>query len=81
MVSTCANPGCSATFHRLQEGRLFVIDPRERKPPASARDARLQFYWLCEKCAERLTLAVDPEDQVICIARSEHPPDTKKRSA
>lgn len=78
MVSTCSNPGCSATFHRWQEGRLFVVDPRERKPPASTRDAGLQFYWLCEKCAEHLTLAVDPADHVICIARSDTPPDIKR---
>ena len=82
MVSTCANPGCSATFHRLQEGRLFVIDPRDRKPPQPERDSRLQFYWLCEKCAERLTLAIDAADHVTCIARSEVQPGlTTKRTA
>jgi hypothetical protein len=75
MVSTCANPGCFASFHRLQEGRLFVFDPRDRKPPQSERDARLQFYWLCEKCAERLTLAIDPADHVLCIARPEGQPE------
>lgn len=65
MLSKCANPVCSAPFLYLHEGKLFRMEVEAhrggdsasmswnevRKPPR-----RLEFFWLCDSCARRLTL-------------------------
>jgi hypothetical protein len=82
MVSTCANPTCSAPFRHLKEGRLFLIDPRERAHKEVDRPAsQLEFFWLCEQCTSRFTLAVGPGNRVSCVSRAEseptHRPDAR----
>ncbi len=82
MVSTCANPQCSAPFHHIHEGRLFVIDPRDRKGVAPQRQSvGLQFYWLCQTCAERFTVAIDATDRVACILRSSEEASPAERAS
>jgi hypothetical protein len=64
MVSKCANPSCSAPFRFLHEGRVFRV---ESHPESAAEDnlsakkaaRRLEFFWLCERCASLMTLAVE----------------------
>src|ERR1700752_4801545 len=61
MLSKCANPGCSATFLYLHQGKLFRHeneahgsenpDPSIKKPPQ-----RIEFFWLCDDCAVTMTL-------------------------
>ena len=54
----------------MHEGRLFVIDPRDRKGPAQqCHTVGLQYYWLCQQCAERFTLAIDTADRIACVLR------------
>jgi hypothetical protein len=70
MLSKCLNPCCSATFQYLRQGRLFRIDFTE----ADRRSARSgqqivdsqrgnarpsEHFWLCEKCAATMTIAVN----------------------
>ncbi len=50
MVSSCANPECGAPFLYFGSGRLYVFEPDEDS------DFRVESYWLCGKCAARLTL-------------------------
>ena len=68
MVSKCANPECSAPFLYLHRGKLFRIDTEgrqdrrrnmgnENKGGKSLR--RIEFYWLCDECALKMTLAFD----------------------
>ena len=68
MVSKCANPECSAPFLYLHRGKLFRIDTEgrqdrrrnmgnENKSGKSMR--RIEFYWLCDECAVKMTLAFD----------------------
>ncbi len=62
MLSKCANPGCSATFLYLYQGKLFRLDTsieslaripvREVTRPSR----RVEFFWLCNQCAAELTL-------------------------
>jgi len=75
MVSNCANPKCSVPFRHLKEGRLFVIDPRDRAHRGAGRSSLgLECFWLCEQCTPRLTLAVGPGERVSCVSRSESEP-------
>jgi len=71
MVSSCSNPSCSAPFRHLKEGRLFVINPRERAHKQADRpSSQLEFFWLCERCTPRFTLAVGPGNRVSCVSRA-----------
>jgi hypothetical protein len=75
MVSTCANPSCSAPFRHLKEGRLFLVDPRERaRGQACSFSSRLEFFWLCDRCTPRFKLAVGPGNRVSCVSRAESEP-------
>ena len=60
MLSKCSNPGCSATFRRLQIGKLFRFDsPHRRRPEGSSTPKSprgVEFFWLCEACAANFTL-------------------------
>jgi hypothetical protein len=67
MVSKCANPGCAATFLYFHKGKLFRVEaPADQtleetgyenavKKPAR----RLEFFWLCDKCAAKMTLGFE----------------------
>jgi hypothetical protein len=68
MVSKCANPECSATFLYFHTGRLFRIETssgQERRRAMGEEESsgkplrRVEFYWLCESCAPRMTLAYE----------------------
>jgi hypothetical protein len=60
MLSKCSNPGCSATFRRLQTGKLFRFDSPNRRwsenssTPKSPRG--VEFFRLCEACAGKFRL-------------------------
>jgi hypothetical protein len=75
MLSKCLNPCCSATFQYLRQGRLFRIDYTEadRKSARSGQqivdsqrgNARpSEHFWLCEKCAATMTIAVSGAGEV-----------------
>ena len=62
MLTKCFNSQCSATFHSLDQGRLFRIDYSEALKkiagmrPKEDRASRsktypIEHFWLCEKCA------------------------------
>ena len=73
MVSKCANPECPATFRYFHIGKLFRVDTSsgpERRRAMGQDEAhlrplrRLQFYWLCETCAPKMTLTYDHESGI-----------------
>jgi hypothetical protein len=74
MLSKCSNPGCSATFRRLQTGKLFRFDSPNGRPsrdgstPKSPRG--VEFFWLCEACAAKVTLVSNSTEgtRVVAIA-------------
>ncbi|HKW19426.1 MAG TPA: hypothetical protein VJO35_18095 [Terriglobales bacterium] len=68
MVSKCANPECSVPFRYFHTGKLFRVDTktgldrRRTMGHDGEQDKtlrRLEFFWLCENCAGKMTLAFD----------------------
>lgn len=68
MVSKCANPECAVPFRYFHQGKLFRIETdsghdrrHEMGDEAGLRKPlrRIEFYWLCEACAAKMTLAYE----------------------
>ena len=65
MVSKCANPECATPFRYFHQGQLFRLETQtghdRRKGMGVDNDLkkplrRIEFFWLCEDCAGRMTL-------------------------
>ena len=74
MLSKCANPDCSASFRYFHTGKLFRaevsvgLDRRRTLGQDERRDKplrRLEFFWLCEGCAQSMTLSFDKETGIM----------------
>lgn len=62
MVNKCANPACGAPFVRFTGGRVFGIEH------VSTDHGRfVEFFWMCEKCAQTMTLAFDENQLPLAI--------------
>jgi hypothetical protein len=68
MLSKCTNPGCSAQFSYLHQGKLFRWDtagtigngPTFGDDPEVQKPARrIEFFWLCDDCSAAMTLTFD----------------------
>jgi hypothetical protein len=73
MLSKCANPECTATFRYLHQGKLYRARMPKNDPRRTSFDEGnsvrkpvkpLEFFWLCEGCAQHLTLAFDPQSGI-----------------
>jgi hypothetical protein len=73
MVSKCANPDCSASFRYFHAGKLFRMETAagfDRRRTLGQDDSlnkplrRVVFYWLCEDCAEKMTVVFDKESGI-----------------
>jgi phage terminase large subunit GpA-like protein len=73
MVSKCANPECTTPFRYFQQGKLFRLETKlgpDRRRALGDEDSptksmhRLEFYWLCDRCAEKMTLVADKESGI-----------------
>ena len=73
MVSKCANPNCSASFLYFHVGKLFRVDTSagsDRRRSLGQDEftdrplRRVEFYWLCERCASKMTLLFDKQTGV-----------------
>jgi len=82
MLSKCANPECSALFLYFRRGRLFRLETqgREDRRRHLGNEAgvaqplrRIEFYWLCEDCAEKMTIAFDKVSGVSVLPQSKRP--------
>ncbi len=84
MLSKCANPDCSASFHYLGQGKLYEIRP-ETAPAGPQLVApkkaagRAERFWLCNECASVMTLAVDPSRNIVLMPLT--PPKVKQAIA
>lgn len=57
MLDKCANPVCSATFRKLRDGRMFVIEVGADYESNRVGCVRQQHYfWLCKSCCRTMTL-------------------------
>ncbi len=68
MVSKCANPSCAVTFRYFHQGKLFRLETEaglDRRRALGNDDSmkkplrRIEFYWLCEDCAGKMTLVFE----------------------
>jgi hypothetical protein len=68
VVSKCANPNCAATFRYFHVGKLFRFETEtglDRRRSLGADEAikkplrRIEFYWLCEDCAKKMTIVFE----------------------
>ena len=64
MVSKCANPACNAPYLYFHQGKLFrgesAASVRGSNGNGSKKPMRhVEFYWLCNDCAEKMTLAFE----------------------
>jgi len=66
MLSKCANPGCSASFLYLHQGKLFRLETSGNgddtrgevaDPPGKHSSRRLEYFWLCDECASLMTVS------------------------
>jgi hypothetical protein len=73
MLCKCANPECSASFRNLHQGKLYrarMPNNDQRRTSAGEGNSirkpakQLEFFWLCEGCAQHLTLAFDPQSGI-----------------
>jgi hypothetical protein len=94
MLSKCANPGCPAPFLYLHQGKLFRLDTgtehsaaRSSAAQSSAAQSKdrtvrhLEFFWLCEECAAKLTLDYKKGVGITTVSRSETQRETQSRAA
>lgn len=66
MLAKCLNPVCCNQFLFLHQGKLFEVEIQYsdgavasgHREPAIGK-IHLERYWLCDKCAEELTLSFD----------------------
>ncbi len=70
MVRKCANPACKTLFRYYRGGRIMLLDLNSghRSHPLRRRSGereRLEYFWLCEKCAPQMTLVVDADGTAI----------------
>jgi len=82
MLSKCANPAGSATFHYFHEGRLFAIESGidcqamgpHSGPEYTGRSNSLQYFWLCSPCCRVMTIQSDGDRGVAVLRRRGLPP-------
>ena len=72
MLAKCANPSCTALFHYLHEGRLFRLEADPELIPfldayASGLSSQVEYYWLCNRCAESMALRLGQDGKVVTV--------------
>ena len=90
MLSKCTNPECSATFLYLHRGKLFRIETVGREDRRRLLEGqggahkpmrRIEFYWLCEDCAGKMTLTFDKRNGVVVRAQAPSLPERAAATA
>jgi hypothetical protein len=79
MITNCANEMCSQPFRFFRGGKLFIQESNTPLADPSAADgmpSTLEHFWLCEHCAETMTLVVGQgkTPRVILMTGSRQPP-------
>jgi hypothetical protein len=74
MVTKCANPDCSTPFRYFRSGKLFVL--RE-----AGQGRKIDYYWLCDKCSQILTVERDARGGIAVAIRTAHPARSEQNRA
>jgi hypothetical protein len=59
-ISRCAVAGCSGRWHKLGEGKLFLLRRKRRSLDAS----ETKKVWLCENCFDSWGVTLDLDGRV-----------------
>jgi hypothetical protein len=68
VVSKCANSDCAASFRYFHLGKLFRLETEaglDRRRSLGVDEEikkplrRIEFYWLCEDCAQKMTIVLE----------------------
>jgi hypothetical protein len=90
MVSHCSNPSCGRALTSLSEGRLFQFEIVSISVSATDEDLtefderperETANFWLCGKCAESMTLSLDPTAGLRLTPLDRTPGETAPRRA
>jgi hypothetical protein len=69
MLAKCTNPSCSASFLRVDKGRLFRL---ETEPIlGSATPKKTEYFWLCAYCSAGMTLRLAQDGSIVVTGRRE----------
>src|SRR5208283_3052639 len=60
MVAKCSNLSCSASFLHLKDGRLFRLE----SDPGFHSPRPVEYFWLCQSCASKMTLRLTEDGKV-----------------
>src|SRR5436309_2170593 len=66
MVSRCFNPFCSTSFHYLEGGEVFRLEP---DGVTSSVPVEAEYFWLCNQCASSMTLALLEDGRIVLESR------------
>lgn len=76
MLSKCANPACSTPLVYLREGKIFMMDGSvvhrsgSYGPVPVKASGRVEHFWLCGSCSERLTLICNSEGGIQVVPKA-----------
>ncbi len=59
MLNRCLNPGCSAAFRYLYEGRIFTVERFVTGADGASTQRQLEHYWLCGTCSKSLKVVIE----------------------
>ena len=71
MLNTCANPNCREAFRYLRDGRLFRLQTEAKG--SSSEISHPEYFWLCARCSEVMSLRLAEDRRVIVVEVSESP--------
>ena len=69
MLTTCANPNCREAFRYLRDGRLFRLQTEVKGSSSEISDP--EYFWLCARCAETMSLRLAEDRQVVVVSAPE----------
>jgi hypothetical protein len=84
MITKCANQSCGQPFRYFRGGRLFIVDVglNAQSIDSSTTDRaplKLEHFWLCELCAETMTMVVGQDRTATVISTREELPSAGER--
>jgi len=68
MLDKCLNLACSAKFHTLRDGRVFVKEVYVGFDDGGKEHShKPAYFWLCAACCRTMTVVADKESEVTLI--------------
>ena len=77
MLHKCVNPECTNSFRKLTQGKLFLVETDRAHGAPEPVDwkhqsqRKIEYFWLCDQCAPRLTLTYQRGRGVVTVPLAE----------